>query len=158
MEFPFSSAAVSLHVHATEDEQRALELLKGLLPSPVEVRRSLLTGHHGNPITVLEARINQKKDLREFWQTIIARMDEAALAELRRTVEKKVDDSGFLYLRFDKQLAQEGKLVPTEVGESIHVRFKVVSFPAKREVAVAKVVNFLEARGKHEAQEEIRGV
>ncbi|MEM3420636.1 MAG: RNA-binding domain-containing protein [Candidatus Hadarchaeum sp.] len=145
MKFPFSSAVISLHAHATEDEQKVLELLRSFLPSSVGVRRSHLTGHHGNPIIVFEARINQRKELKDLWQTIRMKMDEATFSDLRKAVEERMDDSCFLYLRFDKQCASEGRLVLTELGESIHVKLKVISFPAKRDVAVAKVVDFLAA-------------
>ncbi|MGC8816457.1 MAG: RNA-binding domain-containing protein [Candidatus Hadarchaeum sp.] len=150
MEFPFSSVVISLHVHATEDEQKVLELLRSFLPASVEVRKSHLTGHHGNPISVLEARVGQKKELRELWRSIQMKMDEAAVSYLRKAVRERIDDSCFLYLRFDKQAACEGRLVLTELGESIHIKFKVISFPAKRDVAVARVMEFLEASRNHE--------
>lgn len=145
MEFPFSSAVISLHAHATEDEQRVLELLRSFLPSSVEVRRAHLTGHHGNPIEVFEARIDRKKELREFWQILRTKMAETTLSDLRKVVEERIDDSCFLYLRFDKQVASEGKLVLTELGDSIRVKLKVISFPARRDIALTRVVEFLEA-------------
>ncbi|MEM4201790.1 MAG: RNA-binding domain-containing protein [Candidatus Hadarchaeum sp.] len=145
MAFPFSSAVISLHAHATEDEQRVLELLRSFLPSSVGVRRKHMTGHHGNPIVVFEARINQRKELQELWRNIRMKMDESTFSDLRKAVEERMDESCFLYLRFDKQCASEGRLVLTGMGESIHVKLKVMSFPAKREVAMAKVMDFLEA-------------
>lgn len=150
MEFPFSSAVISLHVHATEDEQKVLELLRSFIPSSVDVRRTHMTGHYGNPIVVFEARIDQRKELKELWRAILMKMGEAALSDLRKAVKERIDESCFLYLRFDKQCASGGRLVLTELGESIHVKLKVKSFPAKREVAVAKVMDFLEAGRNHE--------
>ncbi|MFH1821408.1 MAG: RNA-binding domain-containing protein [Methanobacteriota archaeon] len=151
MEFPFSSAVVSVHAHATEDEQRVLDPVKKLLPESVEVRRSSMKGHHGNPIVSFEARVNQRKALREFWQHLMSGMYEGAFAKLRMVVQDRVDDSCFFYIRFDKQAAYGGELVPTDVGDAIHMRFKIIAFPAEREVAIKKVLNFLEARAKHEA-------
>jgi len=151
MEFPFSSAVVSVHAHATEDEQRVLEIMKELLPLSAEIRKSSMKGHHGNPILDFEARISQKKVLKELWRGILSRMSEETFSALRSTVQERIDDSCFLYLRFDKQAAIEDELVLTDTGDAIHMRFKVVAFPAQRDVAVERVINFLEAGRKHEA-------
>lgn len=143
MEFPFGSAVVSLHAHATEDEQKLLEIIRSFVPPSVEVHRSCMQGHHGNPIVVFESRIDQKNELKEFWRTLLSRMDEATISELRKLVRERMDESCFLYLRFDKQAALDGKLVLTETGDSVHLKLKVIAFPAKREIAAAKVMDFL---------------
>jgi RNA-binding protein len=151
MEFPFSSAVVSVHAHATEDEQRVLGILKGLLPDSAEVRKSGLKGHHGNPIVALEARLGQKKDIKELWRRFLSGMREDTFVNLVMMVPERVDDSCFMYLRFDKQSAYGGELVLTDAGDAIHVRLKVSAFPADREVATGNVKRFLEAQEKHEA-------
>lgn len=150
MEFPFSSVVVSVHAHATEDEQRVIEILKSLLPDSVEIKKSLSRGHHGNPITIFEARLNQKKLIKEIWQRMLSRIYGNAFAKLSMEFRDRIDDSCFLYLRFDKQSAYGGELIPADVGDSIHFKFKVLSFPAEREVAIEKVKNFLEAWWEHE--------
>jgi len=151
MEFPFSSAVVSVHAHATEDEQRVLGILKGILPGSAEIRKSGLKGHHGNPIVDFEARLGQKKDLKELWQRVLSGMREDTFAKLGTMLQDRVDESCFMYLRFDKQSAYGGELVLTDAGDAIHVRLKVSAFPADREVATRNVKCFLEAQEKHEA-------
>ncbi|MGQ9788139.1 MAG: RNA-binding domain-containing protein [Candidatus Hadarchaeaceae archaeon] len=149
MEFPFSSAVITLHVHATEDEQKVLEVLRSFLPSSVEIRRLCTQGHHGNPIVVFESRINQKNKLEELWRNLLMRMDEAAISGLRNSVRERMDESCFLYLRFEKQSALGGRLVLTKAGDSVHLRLKVKAFPAKREIAANKVMDFLKVEGNH---------
>ncbi len=151
MEFPFCSAVVNVHAHATEDEQRVLGIIKALLPAAAEIKKSSTKGHHGNPIIVFESRLGQKKLVKELWQRMLSRMYEGTFAKLRMGFRERVDDSCFLHLRFDKQLAQGGELILTDVGDAIHLRLKIVAFPAEREVAISRVDNFLEARGVHEA-------
>lgn len=151
MEFPFCSAVVSAHAHATEDEQRVLEAVRKFLPASAEVRKSSMKGHHGNPIVNFEARVRQRRAIRELWQRMMSGMYEGAFANLRMGIQERIDDSCFLYLRFDKQAAFSGELIPTEIGDAIHMRLKILAFPADREVAVGVVKDFLEAQGKHEA-------
>lgn len=151
MEFPFSSAVVSVHAHATEDEHCILGIMKALLPETAEIRRSSTKGHHGNPIIVFEARLGQKKLIKEFWQRILSGMYEGTFAKLKMGFRERIDDSCFLYLRFDKQSAHGGEFILTDVGDAIHLRLKVLSFPAEREVAIDIVNDFLEAQGRHEA-------
>jgi RNA binding exosome subunit len=150
MGFPFGSAVVSVHAHATEDEQRVFDALKKILPSKMEVRRDVMKGHYGNPIVGLEARISQRSAIKELWHRVLASLRKGELEALKYTVHQKVDDSCNLYLRFDKQVALKGELVLAEGGDSIHMRLKVVVFPSKREIAVEGVRSLLE--GKDEAE------
>lgn len=158
MEFPFSSAVVSVHAHATEDEQRVLDLLKEILPASVEVRKSKTKGHHGNPILVFEGRSSQKKVIKDLWQQFLSNLRSGELDRLRLSAPERVDESCFFYMRFDKQVANGGELVLTDSGDAIHVRLKVVTFPARRELVLELVENFLRERGRHEAEAQIRSL
>ncbi|HID60431.1 MAG TPA: hypothetical protein EYP46_01050 [Hadesarchaea archaeon] len=155
MEFPFRSAAVSVHAHATEDENRVLEALKAILPEGIEIRRSGLKGHYGNQITSFEARMSREPVLREFWRRIVAKLRTGGLEKLRERVLTGVDDSCHLYLRFDKQIACGGELVHTTSGDSIHVKFKVSVFPAKRGKAIELVEKFVKEGQKDEGKTKI---
>jgi RNA binding exosome subunit len=143
MEFPFSSAVLNVHAHATEDEQRVLDALRVLLPEDIEIQRSKLEGHHGNQIIVFEARINRKALLRELWGRIVARLRADDLENIRRVLPTKFDEACHFYLRFDKQLAYRGELALTEGGDAVRLKLKTVAFPAKREVAIGLVKKFL---------------
>lgn len=152
MEFPFCSAVISVHAHATEDEQRVLDALRKLLPASVEVRKSGMKGHHGNPILAFEARINQKKILKELWQRVSSGLRANESDRLSLADPGRIDDACFFYLRFDKQAAYGNELVLTDIGNAIHLRLKILAFPAKREVALRLVEKFLEDQEKHEAE------
>ena len=145
MEIPFRSATVSTIVHATEDEQRVHMALKTLLPEGVEIRGSKLRGHHGNPIINFEARV-ERRWLRELLGKMVAKLRAGGLDVLEQIAPERIDENCCFYLRFDKQLAYSGELVPSEGGDAIHLKLKVASFPAKREVAIERVKRFLEER------------
>ncbi len=145
MEFPFRSAVVSTFAHATEAEERVLDALRILLPEEIEVRRSRLKGHHGNPIVNLEARI-KRKETRELWQRILAKLRGGEFEKIARAAPDRIDETCHLHLRFNKQLAYAGELALTEGGDVIHLRLKVAAYPAKREVAVDLVEKFLQTK------------
>jgi RNA binding exosome subunit len=143
MEFPFRNAVVSTFAHATEDEQRVLSVLRTLLPEGVEVYRSKLEGHHGNPIINLEAKVGQRKLLRELWQRVLTKLRADEMKKLSKIVPERVDENCFFYLRFDKQLAHAGELVFTDSGDAIHFKLKVTTYPARRELAVNLLEKFI---------------
>lgn len=145
MEFPFRSAVVSTFAHATEAEERVLDALRILLPEEIEVRRSRLKGHHGNPIVNLEARI-KRKETRKLWQRILVKLRGGESEKIARTAPDRIDETCHLHLRFDKQLAYTGELALAEGGDVIHLRLKVAAYPAKREVAVDLVEKFLQTK------------
>ncbi len=130
-------------VHATEDEQRVLSALRTLLPEEVEVHQSKLKGHHGNPILNLEAKVGQRKLLRELWQHVSTELHAGELEKLGKIIPERVDENCFFYLRFNKQLAHAGELALTDSGDAIHLRLKVTAYPAKREVAVKLLEKFI---------------
>jgi len=158
MEFPFSNAVVSTHAHATEDEQRVLEALRTLLPEAVEVSQSKLKGHHGNPITGFEARVNRRILLRELWERVVAKLRAGELDNIRNILPARIDESCRLYLRFDKQLAYLGELVLAGSGDAIHLKLKMAAFPAKREIAIGLVEKFIGAGQKDEEEAQIHRV
>jgi len=145
MEFPFKSARVSTLAHATEDEQKVIAALRILLLNSVEIKRTKLKGHHGNPIVSFEASIGQKKILRELWQQMVGKLRAGELEKIGEIAEDRMDESCHLYLRFDKQQAYADKLAFTDSGDAIHLTLKVTAFPARKEVAAKLVKEFVAA-------------
>lgn len=151
---PLSSARLSVFAHATEDEPKVLAALKTLLPKGVEPKHTRLRGHYGNPIVVLEAVLKNRRLVSEVWQNILTRLSPEELDRLRIIAPQRVDDSCYLYFRFDKQLAHRGELTLSEGDDVVHVKFKVAAYPPKRARAVELV---REALGE-KAETKIRGV
>jgi len=145
MKFPFKSATVSTFAHATEDEQKVIAALRILLSSDVEIKRTKLKGHHGNPIISFEASIEQKKTLCELWQRMVEKLRAGDFERLSGMASDRIDESCCLYLRFDKQQAHAGELALTGRGDAIHLRLKVTAYPARREVAAKLIEGFIAA-------------
>jgi hypothetical protein len=140
--FPFANAVVSAFVHATEEKDKVMKAMAILTPKGVEVNATELEGYHGNPISLLECRIAKKAVLREWWVGLAEKLD-AGIERIRLDLPENIDDSCRLYLRFDKQRAYSGELVLTVGEDVVHVRLKVVTWPARREAAVSLVEEFL---------------
>ncbi len=121
---PVGYIDLRVFAHATEDPERVLAAVRNVLPSEsvdsLVFKRSSLTGHHGNPIVLFEARVKERRSV----QTVFAKlcsglglMDKQALAdEITRHL-----DRGNLYLRLDKQSAFLGELRLGSV-DLVHVR------------------------------------
>jgi RNA binding exosome subunit len=142
--FPFRSAIISTLVHATEDERKVLRSLQTLCPGEIKVRRQVLKGHYGNPITSLSFSIKQRGLLRELWSGIAEKLKKEDMERLSSIAPERIDEDCRFYLRFDKQMAYAGLLSLAESGDVVHVRFKVSAFPSKREVVLKLVKEFIE--------------
>lgn len=134
-DFPFSSAVFSVFVHATEDKEKVLKAAKFLLPGGEFVAEDV-TGHYGNPITLLGSKINKKAVLEGWWTEAIKKMGPGDVEKLKKALPGKIDESCRLYLRFDKQRAYLEELALAEGEGTIYVKLKVAVWPAKKESAV----------------------
>ena len=62
---PIGYIDIRVFAHATEDVDRVLAAVRNVLPSEaaetIVFERNALTGHHGNPIVLVEARISDRR-------------------------------------------------------------------------------------------------
>ncbi len=99
--------------HATEDTDKVLKAAYNVLPSElvqtVTFKRTNLTGHHGNLITLFEIGIKDKTAAQKTFEKLcsgLGIMDKESLnSEIGQHLEK-----GNLYLRLDKQAAYMNEL------------------------------------------------
>ena len=67
---PFHYIDLRTFCYATEDEKRVEDALRALLPEEFELDRMENTGHHGDRIVVLSARVETADEMRhilDFW-------------------------------------------------------------------------------------------
>ena len=123
---------VRVFAHATEDAEKVLAAVRNILPvelgESVVFQKTCLTGHHGNPIVLFEAKLTDKQVLPGVLEKIGAGLpvlDKETLdSDLKLHLEKRN-----LYLRFDKQSAYQGE-VRFSQNDPIHfkIHFKNKSF------------------------------
>ncbi|HEX9261264.1 MAG TPA: RNA-binding domain-containing protein [Candidatus Bathyarchaeia archaeon] len=105
---PIGYIGIRVFAHATEDAEKVMTAVRRMLPETtgenVVFEKTVLTGHHGNPIVLLEAKLEDRLILPDVLQRIgngLTALDKETLdSELKLHLEK-----GNLYLRFDKQQA-----------------------------------------------------
>lgn len=110
----FGYIDVRTTAHATEDTEKVLKAVYNTLPTElaetVVFRKTNLTGHHGNPITVLEARIKDKTALQKTFEKLASGLRPLDKELLRSRIHLHVEE-GNLYLRLDKQSAYLNELI-----------------------------------------------
>jgi hypothetical protein len=111
-------------VHATEDTEKVLKAVFNALPAElaqvVVFKKTSLTGHHGNPITVLEARIKEKTALDRTFEKLASGLRPLDKELLSSQIQQHVEE-GNLYLRLDKQSAYLNELMLCR-ADPIHFR------------------------------------
>ena len=110
---PIGYIEIRVFAHATEDTEKVLAAVRHTLPEALGesliFEKTALTGHHGNPIVLFEAKLEDRQTLPSALQRIgsgLTALDKETLdSELKLHLDK-----GNLYLRFDKQQAFLGEL------------------------------------------------
>jgi RNA binding exosome subunit len=123
--FPVGYIEIRVFSHATEDIEKVQAATRNTLPealaADVVFEQSTVTGHFGNPISLIEAKLADRQVLSLALEKIgasISTLDKEALsAEFKARIEKKS-----LFLRFDKQSAYMGSL---KLGSSDPIHFRI---------------------------------
>jgi len=95
-------------VHATEDLDKVQTAICNILPTEllnlIVFKSTGLTGHHGNPISLVEAKIKEKRVAQAVFEKLAQNLPvldkEVLSSEIDQHLEK-----GNLYRRLDKQAA-----------------------------------------------------
>ncbi|MGZ4903561.1 MAG: RNA-binding domain-containing protein [Halobacteriota archaeon] len=129
------SIVASTFVHATEEEERVLAALRVVIPDEVPISKQHVTGHFGNPVVILKARIEQAQAIRRTLEVINEKLSKSELEHLKENAARYLDNDCNLFIRFDKQQAARGAL---QLGrkDPILVKLKLAAYPARRETAL----------------------
>ncbi len=126
---------VSAVVHSTEDREKVGEAIATLFPFEFEILVSKAKGHYGNPMEYLEVEIKRSGEIKKFWRNLIDLLGEQKEL-LVESIEERIDGQNVLHIRIDKQKAYLGEVRLAEGGDTIAVKVKLVTYPAKREAIV----------------------
>ncbi|MCW4046199.1 MAG: hypothetical protein NWE99_01360 [Candidatus Bathyarchaeota archaeon] len=110
---PIGYIEIRVFSHATEDEAKVLTAARNTLPQTLAedavFQKTSLKGHHGNPITLFQTKLTDKKMLPCALEKIAAGLSTLDKETLQRDMKLHLE-KGNLYLRFDKQAAFMGEL------------------------------------------------
>jgi len=127
---PFHYIDLRTFCYATEDEKRVEDALRAFLPEEFELDRMENTGHHGDRIVVLSARVETADEMRYILDRL-AELDD--IDRILDELDERVDDNCSFFLRLDKQAAFKNTIA---LGKGITLRAKVEAYPAKHDAAV----------------------
>ena len=125
-------------IYENEDKEEILEALLNILPTAVPEAEEV-EGLLEEKMLILTGTISKKRETREFLNTLIESIGEDQLTKLYNDLDRKMDESGNLFLRFSKEKAIDGEWEILDGGDSIHLKIKIAAYPAKKEVAIKKI-------------------
>ncbi len=116
---------IRVFAHATEDQERVTQAIRNILPeelaNSIVFKKTSLTGHHGNSITLIEADLADRPRLLLVMEKIGRSLTSLDKEMLNNEMKLHLEKSD-LYLRFDKQRAFLGKL---EFSSIDPIHFKI---------------------------------
>jgi RNA binding exosome subunit len=121
-------------VYGTENKEKVLESIKTLFPNS-SPQCEATEGYYKNPVLILYNKIDKKSEIKDFVGKLSS-MNDPTKKRILYQLKDKMDDSGNLFLRFDKQRAYKGDFKVVEHGDSIHLKIKIAAYPAKKKVAL----------------------
>jgi len=121
---PIGYIDIRVFAHATEDLDKVLNAVRNVLPSElidlITFKKSNLTGHHGNSITLFEARIKEKNAAQAVFEKLCAGLSILDKELLNDKILQHLDKAN-LYIRLDKQSAYLNELKLSS-ADPIHFR------------------------------------
>ncbi len=131
-----SSIYIETYCHATEDLRKVEKAVRNLFPEDLKKKIKFsyekLEGYYGNPIIVLRTQINDSERAQKIVKYLASLMDCLDKKHIKETLNLRVDDSGNLYLRIDKQQAYKGKARVIEHDDVI--KFRISFMPHIRKL------------------------
>ena len=87
----------------------------------------------------MDANLTKNKE----FATVFRTLGKDIVDQILESIEDRVDDDCVFYVRFDKQKAVCGEYEITHGGDVISLTAKIMSHPARKEVAVGVLRDYL---------------
>ena len=144
MQLAFHWVRVQVFCYATERQELLEETLAELLGTD-EFTEDVSEGEHGDTMLILEARLTKQREYNALFRKLGSDIREW----IKEDVENRVDEDCVFYMRLDKQKAVRGEYEVAHHGDVISITGKIQSHPARKDVAEANIVAFLDSREDH---------
>ena len=122
-------------VYENESLDDITQAILNILPE-AEIEAEEAEGMLEDKIIILSGTVSKKRYTNTFFNTLIKWTDSDKLND---DLERKIDEKGNWFLRFDKIDALDEIWTILDNGDAIHIKVKIAAYPAKKEIAVAKV-------------------
>jgi RNA binding exosome subunit len=106
------SAKISTIIHATEASEKVAQAIRNFCPdgTPIGSTTNRAKGHHGNEIVTLVLTMRNAKSVESLLQNIWSGFSQLDRTEIYSSLASRIDSTGTLFLRIDKQDSFRGKI------------------------------------------------
>jgi len=104
-----------------------------------EFECDIADSEHGNRILIFSGEFSKQKDI----TPIFLRLGKELIDEIGNSLEDRIDEDCVFYLRLNKQELVQGRYKTAHHGDVLSITGKVASHPARKEIAVGKMSEFL---------------
>lgn len=122
-------------VYENESIDDITQAILNILPE-AEIEIEEAEGMLEDKIIILSGTVSKKRYTKTFFNTLLEWTD---LDKLNNDLERKIDEKGNWFLRFDKVDALDEIWTILDNGDAIHLKIKIATYPTKKEIAVDKV-------------------
>lgn len=138
MQATFHWLRMETFCYATEKEDLVSETFQTLAGTD-EFQKEISESEHGNTMLIFQHMITKQREM----DALFTRLGKDLLQSFLDDLENRIDDDCVFYTRLDKQKAVQGEYAVAHHGDVISITGKVASNPAKKEVAVRNMTEFL---------------
>ncbi|MBQ4411347.1 MAG: exosome protein [Candidatus Methanomethylophilus sp.] len=138
MQATFHWLRIETFCYATEKEELVSQTFRDLVGTD-EFQTDVSESEHGNQMLILQHMATKQREMDE----IFSRLGKELLQELSDDLENRIDEDCVFYTRLDKQRAVCGEYRVAHHGDVISITGKVASNPARKEVAMDNMTQFL---------------
>ena len=122
--YPIAYVEIRVFSHATEDLEKVQTAVKNTLPenlaAELKFNQTSVTGHHGNPIVLMEAKLTDKAALPSLLEKLASQLSPLDKEQFCMELGQRIERHN-LFLRLDKQNACLGTLKLTS-QDPIHLK------------------------------------
>ena len=122
-------------VYEDESVEEISQAILNILPE-AGIEAEEAEGMLEDKIIILSGVVSKKRYTKTFFNTLLEWTD---LDKLNDDLERKIDEKGNWFLRFDKSDALDEKWTILDSGDSVHMKIKIAAYPARKDIAVEKV-------------------
>ena len=138
MQATFHWLRIETFCYATEKEELVSQTFRDLVGTD-EFQTDVSESEHGNQMLILQHMATKQREMDE----IFSRLGKELLQALSDDLENRIDEDCVFYTRLDKQRAVCGEYKVAHHGDVISITGKVASNPARKEVAMDNMTQFL---------------
>ena len=138
MQVTFHWVRVQTFCYATEKRELLEETMTELLGTD-EFQEDISEGEHGNIMTILETRLTKQREFNSLFKKLGPEICQWILDD----IDNRIDEDCVFYMCLDKQKAVQGIYEVAHHGDVVAITGKVQSHPARKDVAVRVMSDFL---------------